>query len=145
MTGARVVLLSATPVHNRARDLDALLALIVGAGARDLDDAARAQIVVRSTHAGGGPAIVVHHPIAVRDAREITVAIGALPSPLVPLDGGEAPFLQRLSLMRAWCSSVGALAAMVRRATLHAGALADAFRAGRHPTRAELGAWVDEW
>lgn len=139
--GTRVVLLSATPVHNVARDLDALLTLFLGAAARDLDNEGRAQVIVRASKPQTGPPVVVHKPVAVRDARCVIRALRALPSAIPPRDGGDAPALVHLALLRAWCSSVGALTSMLRRAALQGAAIRDALRAGRHPTRAELGAW----
>ena len=47
LAGARVLLLSATPVHNQAADLRHLLALFAGTGAHSLDAASLARCVVR--------------------------------------------------------------------------------------------------
>ncbi len=138
--GLPVILASATPVHNRVADRDALLALFMGVDAADIDDATRGTLIVRGTAlVPHGPSVTEHpaHPIA--DVRAIAAAIGALPGPAPPRDGGTALALWRMSLLRAWCSSAAALASMLRRAELSAAALLDAWQAGRTPSRRELG------
>ena len=50
--------------------------------------------------------------------------------------------LVTLSLVRAWASTEAALRSTLRRRIARADALADALATGRHPTRAELRAWV---
>jgi superfamily II DNA or RNA helicase len=139
--GARVVLLTATAVHNVAGDLDALLALFLGAAARDLDSEACARVIVRTSEPQAGPPVVVHEPLAIRDVSRVIRAIRELPAALAPREGGEAPTLVRMAMLRAWCSSTGACGSMLRRATLQGAAIRDALRAGRYPTRAELSAW----
>lgn len=139
--GARVLLASATPVHNVARDLDALLALFLRADAADLDGEARARVIIRSATSATTPAVHVYAPQPVPDDKRVINAIQRLPSPTRPSDGGDAPALLRISLMRAWCSSAAALDAMLVRAVHSAAALADALRSGRTLTRRELAAW----
>lgn len=140
--GAHVVLLSATPVHNRSADLDALLALFLGADARDLDDETRARVIVRAGSAPECPRVVRHAAVALRDDALVLRSIAGLAPPLAVRDGRVAATLLHIALLRAWCSSVGALDAMLRRAWLRAAALDGALRAGRHPSRTELGAWT---
>ena len=48
--GARVLALSATPIHNSRDDLAAVLALFLGARAWGMDDAELARFVVRREH-----------------------------------------------------------------------------------------------
>ncbi|HYV97996.1 MAG TPA: DEAD/DEAH box helicase [Gemmatimonadaceae bacterium] len=135
---ARLVLLSATPVHNNDRDLDALLALFLHESARDLDEERRARVIVRATAPVAAPPIQAHEPMLTRDVPGVVDAVLRLPPAFGPRDAGDAPALVRMSLLRAWCSSVAALDAMLRRAILGASAVRDALAAGRHPTRAEL-------
>jgi superfamily II DNA or RNA helicase len=141
---AGVVLLSGTPVHNSARDLDALLSLFLGADARDFTNEARAEVVVRSEAGGALPEVIVHTAHAVADANDVTASIDDLPPMVAPRDGALARALFRCSLLRAWCSSAGALEAMARRAFLSASAFADALSAGVDPTKRELAAWGGE-
>jgi superfamily II DNA or RNA helicase len=137
-----VVLVSATPVHNRLRDRDALVALFLGVDAEDLDDATRAALVVRGgTPPGTGPRVRSAAPIAIPDVPSVVDAILTLPAAVPPRDGGTAPELWRIGLLRAWCSSTAALDATIRRAELRIAALVDAWREGRAPSRAELSAW----
>lgn len=139
-----VVLVSATPVHNRLSDRDALFALFLGVDAEDLDEATRAALVVRGgTPPGTGPRVQRAAPITVPDVPTVVRAILDLPAPAPPRDGGTAPELWRIGLLRAWCSSTAALDATVRRAELRLAALVDAWHEGRAPSRAELSAWGD--
>jgi hypothetical protein len=139
---AHTILLSATPVHNTAGELDAQLALFMGADARDLDDEMRARVVVRANEEARGPKVMVHRPFPVPDADHIIEAIQSLPAPVVPRDGGEAPSLVRMSFLRAWCSSREAMFSMLRRALRRAEALRDALRDGRRLSKRDLRSWI---
>jgi len=145
--GARTLLLSATPVHNRARDLAALLALFLGSGAYLLDEEGLARHVVRHTRADVGdrcgelPKVEPPRWLSLPDEGDVLEWIAALPPPVPPADGGEAGALATFVLVRQWASSRGALRGALRRRLAQAGALADAIEAGRVPTRAELSAW----
>jgi hypothetical protein len=118
----------------------------LGADAADLDAAALSSVVLHAeqTTVDGAPPLTRHRPRALPDDAAIVRAIQSLPAPVPPRDGGTALALWRLSLLRAWCSSVHALDAMLRRALLAAAALHDALHAGRRPTRAELRGWSRE-
>jgi superfamily II DNA or RNA helicase len=144
--GATVLLLSASPVHNRRADLAHLLALFLGTRAHALDDAERARLVVRRTAdtlAGpaGPPAITAHAPITVPDAPSVTRALAHLPPPLPTRDGQAAGALIALGLVRAWCSSAAAARALVQTRRLRATALETILRDGRWPSRTELRTW----
>lgn len=148
--GARVLLLSATPVHNRAGDLRQLLALFLGARAGTLDAAALARCVVRR----GADAVSVPArppPVAplawvaggddpAQDA--LLDAIVELPPPLPPRDGGRATALLAHGLVRQWSSSVGALHGALRRRLVRAEALLAALDGGHHLSAAELRQWA---
>jgi hypothetical protein len=136
------VLLSATPIHNTAADLDAQLALFLGADARDLDDETRAMAIVRGMEGNRGPGVVVHPSLAIPDAPHILEVIQSLPAPVVPRDGGNAPTLVRMGFLRAWCSSSEATFAMLRRALRRAEALRDALAGGASLTRRDLQSWI---
>ncbi len=140
--GKPLVLLSATAVHNRARDLDAQIGLFLGVDALDANDEVRAQVVVRATSQRVGPDIDVHPPITIRDCDGVVAAIQRLPSPIMPRDGGDAPSLIRVGFLRAWCSSAEAALAMARRSHFRSAALLDALRRGRHLNRNSLQSWI---
>jgi superfamily II DNA or RNA helicase len=138
-----VLLLSATPVRNRRRELGALLALFMGPRAHSLDDAARSRCIVR--RAGDAallPAIDGPHWRRVRAVIGVARSIVRLPPPLPALDGRRASALVAMTLARCWASSVAALDAALRRRLQRGAALEALIDAGRMPTREELRAWV---
>lgn len=141
--GKRVLLLSATPVHNRAEDRDALLALFLGPAAGSLPTGVLSQLIVRrEASAALLPRRQAVRWIASPRGPDVSGALRALPPPLPAADGREVVALMRLSLAHAWSSSVAACDATVRRALHQAAALDDALAEGRWPTRRELRAWV---
>lgn len=144
--GARVLLLSATPVVNRAADRDAMLALFLGERAAALTADEQARCIIRSD-AGGADAL--RPPVrrvgvlgVAHDVPGLDAMIAALPPPLPVVEGTRATALVRLSLALAWRSSLAALdAALVRR--LQRGAVMhDLLASGRLPTRAMLRHWT---
>ncbi len=151
--GIRILLLSATPVHNRTEDLVAVLELFLGARARALTADERARYVVRRKpsmvappDAGAGtalqvPAVDGPHRLALRDDHETLDALVALPDAVPPRDGGNAAALVSFALIRQWASSTGALRGALRRRLARATAMASALSAGRHPSYRDLRAW----
>jgi superfamily II DNA or RNA helicase len=145
--GARVLLLSATPIHNRVRDVRALFALFLGSRASSLRDDEVARLVVRRT---GGvvrgrdrlPDVEPVHWLGIDAAPEVLDAVLSLPPAVPAADGGAADALLRLGLIRAWSSSDAALRGMLRRRLHRAAALTAAMAASRWPTNAELRAWA---
>ena len=145
---SRVLLLSATPVHNTTRDLAAVLSLFLGSRAEGLSAAEIAACVVRRTRADvrglslPGRASPVW--CDVQGSPDVLEALLDVPSPCQPRDGGDAGALVTLSLVRAWASSEAALRAALRRRVSRAESLADALRAGRYrPGRScERGLWA---
>jgi len=141
--GKHVLLLSATPVHNRAADRDALLALFLGRAAGALPAGVLAQLIVRRD---ANPELLPRRDpvrwLAMPRGPNVSGALHALPPPLPAADGREAAALVRLVLAHAWSSSIAACDATVRRALHHAAALDDALAEGRWPTSQELRAWV---
>lgn len=148
VAGCDTLLLSATPLHNRAAELRNLLALFLGSRADLLSDTMLAQVVIRrsSTNtnapAATRPRVLHHAPLPMPHDRATLTQILALPAPLPAHDGAVAGALIRLGLLRAWCSSDAALAHAVRQRRLRGDALRQALRAGRHPTQAELRSWL---
>ncbi len=144
-----VLLLSATPVHNRLDDLRAQLALFLGHRARDLDaDGLAAWVVKRDADdvdAGERgmtlPRVADLGWLDIRADDRILAEILELPPPVPVEDGGDGGVLLTLSLIRQWGSSRAALAAALRRRLAQFEALLDAFDADRYPTRAQLRAW----
>ncbi len=141
---AAVVLLTATPLQNRRRDLAAQLALYLGEAAFELDDASLAALVIR----GAGPDDA-HLPVARQpewvhtgaDDTRVLSAILALRTPPGPLDAGDGGALRTIGLVRAWSSSRAALDATLRARMRIATAVEQGIAAGRMPTRSELRAW----
>jgi hypothetical protein len=167
---APTLLLTATPVHNSARDLAALLALFLGERAHGLDAATLAYLVVRRRHAdvrrtpartgrppheaattttatpleahAAPPRIARPHWHRPLAAAAVRRALLALPPPLPGADGTAAPALATLTLVRLWASSDAALRAALRRRLARAAALAHALAGGRHPDRRTLAGWA---
>lgn len=156
-----VLLLSATPVHNRPSDLRHMLGLFLGSRADALSDDVLAEIVVRRTEADSAPSSIPlddssasraargtlprirrHTPMVVPYDAGTLSAIMSLPAPVPARDGAVAGALIRLGLLRAWCSSDAALSMALRKRILRADALRGALETGRHPTNAELRTWL---
>jgi superfamily II DNA or RNA helicase len=147
--GPRVLLLSATPVHNATEDLYALLALFLGHRAARMTPREIGECVVRRTRRDvpltTTPARVPPVWLPIRsgsDASAMLDALLAIPAACPPRDGSDANALVTLGLVRAWSSSDAALRAVLRRRLARAENLGAALAAGRYPSRAELRAWV---
>jgi superfamily II DNA or RNA helicase len=142
--GARVLLLTATPVHNRRRDLRALIALFLGSRADQMTDDELLHIIVRRNAgaiAGQLPATSRPRWLNVPSDPETLRAITALP-PAVTVAGGTAVHaLLVLGLIRAWSSSEAALRETLRRRLRRAASLEAALESGRLPDRRELASW----
>lgn len=144
--GAHVLLLSATPVHNRTDDLTHLFALFLGRAAHALSDADRLRLIVRRRHEDTtlttpAPSIRLLPPHRIGDVPAITAAILTLPPPLPTRGGRAAAALVALGILRAWCSSAAACRGLLQRRQLRASALAGILDEGRWPSRRELAAW----
>jgi hypothetical protein len=143
---ARVLLLSATPVHNATADLTTLLSLFLGSRAEHATPAELAACIVRRSRSDvrdstiPGRAAPVWCDVSGSD--DVLRAVLDIPPPCAPRDGGDGGALVSLSLVRAWASTEAALRASLRRRIARAESLGDALASGRHPTRAELKAWV---
>lgn len=147
LAGARVVLLTATPIHNSHRDLRALLALFLGAVAWAIEERQLAEHIIRREHddVGIDASLPTLHPpelITLGDDDGLLDAIISLPAPLPPRDGGDGGALLAFTLARLWASSHFALRSALRRHLQRARALEDGLVCGRHPTHAELRAWA---
>lgn len=151
--GADVLLLSATPVHNRPADLASLLALFSGVRGDQLHDARLAELVVRrragdpsfddeESGIASPPAVASHRHVIPNGDPRILKALRELPPPLPVADGSAATGLVRLALLRAWCSSDAALAAALHRRRMRGAAMLQSLGSGRLPSREELRSWA---
>jgi superfamily II DNA or RNA helicase len=145
--GAKVLLLSATPIHNRRDDLIALLSLFLGSRARAMTSAELALCVVRREHkqlerSVHIPAVAasINHPVP--DDRALVERLMDLPPPVPLRDGGLGGALIGRGLVHQWASSEAALHEAVRRRIARATALCASLEAGTYPTAAELETWV---
>ena len=141
---SRVLLLSATPLHNSRRDLTSVLALFAGSGVKDWSDAALARLIVRRDDTTADqhlPSISGPHPLAPGDDDDCLETILALPPAVPAADEGVAHALTTISLVHLWTSSRAALVASVKKRLARATALRDAVAAGHMPTALELAAW----
>jgi superfamily II DNA or RNA helicase len=143
---ARVLLLSATPIHNRLSDLAAPLALFLGERAHEMDESELARCVVRRgrgdvAESARLPTISPAEWLSVDDDGALLERIVTLPPPVPPSDGGDGGALLTLSLVRQWASSRAALAAALRRRLARGTALVASLEAGRYPSRADLASW----
>lgn len=160
-----VLLLSATPLHNRPGELDALFALFRGSADRMPSSDLLATLIVRreqlpslaepNTEPAEGsntanmrtaapPRLRVHKPHTIRQNAETLERLLSLPAPLPARDGAVAGALVRMGLLRAWCSSDAALTQALSRRLQRGAAMRDALEAGRHPSADELKSWIME-
>ncbi|MFL5481263.1 MAG: helicase-related protein [Gemmatimonadaceae bacterium] len=146
---ARVLLLSATPIHNRRNDLVALLSLFLGSRATTMTAAELSQCVIRREQSqldrsSPIPGILPVVPHAVGDDPAIVAVLMNLPPPVPLRDGGIASALVGRNLVHQWASSEAALHEALRRRIARAIALSSSLEAGNYPTLKELEHWVYE-
>jgi superfamily II DNA or RNA helicase len=145
--GARVLLLSATPIHNRRADLVSLLALFLGSRARSMTSAELALCVVRREHGQLERSLIIpavsaltHHHLS--DNPGVVEDLMKLPLPIPVRDGGLGGVLIGRGLVHQWASSEAALHEAVRRRIARATALCASLEAGTYPTARELETWT---
>ncbi|MFN2636756.1 MAG: helicase-related protein [Gemmatimonadaceae bacterium] len=144
---AKVLLLTATPIHNRRHDLDALLSLFLGGRAKSLTEDELSRCVIRREQAQlegilSLPTILptIHH--SVPDDASVVQRLIELPSPVPVRDGGIAASLIVRGLVHLWASSEAALDEALRRRSAMAAALASSLESGLYPTARELETWT---
>ena len=144
---APVVLLTATPIHNRIAEMLALLSLFLGSRARALTTSELGRCVVRREHGevandAGIPTVTpaVHWQIS--DEPELVRELMNLPPPLPVRDGGVGGALIGRGLVHQWASSEAALHEAVRRRIARATALSASLESGTYPTARELETWT---
>jgi len=145
--GARVLLLSATPIHNRRADLVALLSLFLGSRARSMTSIELGLCIVRREHAQVEGMLAIptalpatHHQIS--DSASVVDELMNLPPPLPVRDGGLGGVLIGRGLVHQWASSEAALREAVSRRIARATALCVSLEAGTYPTARELETWT---
>jgi superfamily II DNA or RNA helicase len=145
--GARVLLLSATPIHNRRADLVALLSLFLGSRARTMTSGELARCVVRREHSQLEGAFAIpkvepatHHQLP--DSPRLVDELMNLPPPLPVREGGLAGVLIGRGLVHQWASSEAALHEAVRRRIARATALCSSLESGTYPSARELETWI---
>jgi superfamily II DNA or RNA helicase len=139
-----VLLMSATPLQNRPRDLAAQLAIFLGTRALSFDVDTLARFVVRTPMLDRLPMPAVAPPqwLALdADDRAVLRAILSLPPPARAIDAGDGGVLRTITLVRAWASSRAALARMIERRRSAALAIERSAAAGVWPSRRELRVW----
>jgi superfamily II DNA or RNA helicase len=139
-----VLLLTATPIHNRRDDLAAQLALFLGRSAWRMSSAELAAHVVRDTATSevrGLPSLDGPHRVRFGTDDDCLDELLALPPPIPARDEGFAAALLTYTLVHQWASSQAALLAALKRRLARTLALRAAAESGRRPTRRELAAW----
>ena len=144
---ARVVLLTATPIHNRVDEMLALLSLFLGSRASALTASELGRCVVRREHGDFTTEVViptvtpaVHWQVS--DDPAVVEELMDLPTPLPVRDGGLGGALIGRGLVHQWASSEAALHEAIRRRIARAAALGASLEAGTYPTARELETWT---
>lgn len=145
---SRLLLLSATPIHNHRSDLVSLLSLFLGKRAGQLASNELAECVVRCTKVEqANPSLPKRRIVPPAEAPfdpELMKAIMALPAPVPPRDAGECRALVQFTLLRQWASSDAALRRALEKRVARAGAMISALESGTYPTRQELRSWSSD-
>jgi superfamily II DNA or RNA helicase len=144
---SRVLMLTATPVHNSRRDITSLLSIFLGSRAQTLTGTELGRCIVRrridsadlSKRIPDAETLVWKE---ITDNNAIPRELVALPPPVPPSDGGDGGVFIARSLLRQWCSSDAALEAALRRRLARSIALTEALQSGHYPSENELSAWT---
>ncbi len=144
---APVVLLTATPIHNRIDDMRALLSLFLGSRAQALTTGELGRCVVRREQSevgdlAGIPTVAPTVHWQVPDDPETVEELMNLPPPLPARDGGTSGSLIGRGLVHQWASSEAALLEAVRRRIAKAAALNASLESGTYPTAREMQTWT---
>jgi hypothetical protein len=144
---AKVLLLSATPIHNRRAEMSAVLSLFLGSRAAALTPAEIARCVLRRGHAEIHSHALIPRVLPVRTLRvpddpSVVRDLMSLPDPVPVRDGGSGGVLIGRGLVHQWASSEAALHAALRRRIARAWALIASLEAGTYPSEHELRAWT---
>jgi hypothetical protein len=144
---ATVLLLSATPIHNRRAEMSAVLSLFLGSRAAALTPAEIARCVLRRGHAQLQTHALIPKALPVRalqvsDDPSVVRDLMSLPDPVPVRDGGSGGILIGRGLVHQWASSEAALHAALRRRIARSWALIASMEAGTYPSEHELRTWT---
>jgi superfamily II DNA or RNA helicase len=144
---SKVLLLTATPVHNRRDDMLALLSLFLGDRAKALTRDELSRCVIRREHrqlqgSAPIPKVLPVLPLQIGDRPDVVDALMNLPPAIAVRDGGLAQTLVGRGLVHQWASSEAALHAALRKRIARATALVASLELGRHPTERDLCTWT---
>jgi len=144
---AKVILLTATPIHNRLDEMSAMLALFLGSRAGSLTPSELARCVIRREHRQVQaeaviPAVLPLATFQIGDTPEVVRDLMALPSPIPVRDGGLASALIARGLAHQWASSEAAVHHAVQKRIARSAALIASLEAGVYPTDQELQSWT---
>ncbi|MDQ6872104.1 MAG: DEAD/DEAH box helicase [Gemmatimonadota bacterium] len=146
---AELLLLTATPIHNRRKDLSALLSLFLGSRVNALTQAELARCVVRREHeqlksTALIPGVLPTACLEISDDPRVVRELMTFPEPVPVRNGGLGRSLIARSLVHQWASSEAALKEALRRRIARAYALIASLEAGSYPTEGELRTWIFE-
>jgi hypothetical protein len=144
---ARVVLLTATPIHNDTNEMTALLALFLGSRAQNLTLGEISRCVVRRDHNELAQEIAIPQIVRAPDREipdnpAIVQELMGLHPPLPVRDGGVGGTLIGRGLVHQWASSEAALREAVRRRIARAAVLSASLESGSYPTAKDLKTWI---
>ena len=144
---AKVLLLSATPIHNRRDEMSAILSFFLGSRAHALTPVEIARCVLRRGHAQLESRALIPRVLPVRTLRvsddpSVVRDLMSLPDPVPVREGGSGGVLIGRGLVHQWASSEAALDAALRRRIARAYALIASLEAGTYPSEYELRAWT---
>jgi hypothetical protein len=144
---SKLLLLTATPIHNRRKDLSTLLSLFLGSRANALTHAELARCVLRREHkqlesSALIPSVLPTITLQTSDDPRIVPELMELPDPIPVRDGGLGRSLIGRGLVHQWASSEAALNEALRRRIARAYALIASLEAGTYPTENELRTWI---
>ncbi|HEY6090229.1 MAG TPA: helicase-related protein [Gemmatimonadaceae bacterium] len=144
---ARVVLLTATPIHNRTAEMAVALSLFLGSRARNLTPNELARCVLRREHHDLSAGIAIPRIVPavnrqISDDSRVVQELMSLPPPLPVRDGGLGGALISRGLVHQWASSQAALREAMRKRIARAAALTLSLESGTYPTARELETWT---
>ncbi|MEO5590420.1 MAG: DEAD/DEAH box helicase, partial [Gemmatimonadaceae bacterium] len=142
-SGTDVLLLTATPIHNQRRDVEALLSLFLGhrSGTMSAPELGRC-VIRRETSLTGMPRTEPLVWLGIDGDSSLPALLLSLPPPVSPSDGGDGGTLVVHSLIRQWSSSTAALCGGLRRRIVRGEALIAALGDGTWPSKTELMSWI---
>ena len=146
---ARVLLLSATPIHNRRDDLVSLFSLFLGSRANSMTLHELARCAIRREHArlrstALMPRVSPLETLEIGDDAGVVSGLMNLPEPVPLRDGGIARTLIARGLVHQWASSEAALDDALQKRIARSIAMTVSLEAGTYPTINELATWVFE-